>query len=128
MITYSYGSALVTLDGSAYSYRIHFTKAQIPQAERFWSITAYTPEDVQLVENPLDKYVVAQYTPGLVYDALGGVTVYLQANIPKKAPTANWLPVPNGPFNVMLRIYGPTIDPKHPYVPPKITRLPYGSQ
>ncbi len=116
----------VPLDGGAYSYRIHFTKDQIPKATRFWSITAYTPEDIELVENSAFKYVVAAYTPGLVKDADGGLTVYLRANAPKKAPRANWLPVPDGPFNVMLRIYGPEgAALKGTYVPPKITRLPY---
>ncbi len=115
----------IPLDGSAYRYFIHFTQDQIPQATRFWSITAYTPEDVELVENPLGKYVVAQYTPGLVKDPDGGITIYLQTDMPAVAPTANWLPVPAGPFNVMLRIYGPqgsALDGT--YVPPAIMHLP----
>ncbi len=122
-------SDCVPLDGSVYSYRIHFDKDAIPEATRFWSITAYTPVDVELVKNPLDKYVVASYTPGLVKDSAGGITIYIQAKIPKKSPIANWLPVPYGPFNVMLRIYGPegaALDGT--YVPPKITRMPYGFQ
>ena len=69
---------------------------------------------------------MASYTPGLVKDPGGGITVYLQANIIKKVPTENWLPVPSGPFNVMLRVYGPqgtALDGT--YVPPQITALPY---
>ena len=31
---------------------------------RFWSVTAYTPEAIELVDNPADKYAVASYTPG----------------------------------------------------------------
>lgn len=114
------------LDGGEYSYAIHFTKDQIPQAKRFWSITAYTPEQIELVENSLEKYNVASYTPGLVTDADGGVTIRLQANAPKNAPQANWLPIPNGPFNVMLRVYGPEGSAADgTYLPPKISRLPY---
>jgi hypothetical protein len=105
---------------------IHFSKDELPEKTRFWSITAYTPENIELVENSLNKYVVASYTPGLVYDPDGGLTVYLQTNMPRIAPRANWLPVPSGPFNVMLRIYGPqgsALDGT--YVPPGITNLPY---
>jgi hypothetical protein len=116
----------LSLDGGEFSYAIHFTKDQIPQAKRFWSITAYTPEDIELVENSLEKYNVASYTPGLVTDAEGGVTIRLQANPPKNAPQANWLPIPNGPFNVMLRVYGPEGSAADgTYLPPKSSRLPY---
>jgi hypothetical protein len=31
---------------------------QIPDAERFWSITAYTPYAIELVPNPANKYAV----------------------------------------------------------------------
>ena len=116
----------IPLDGSMYSYVIHFTPDQIPQMTRFWSITAYTPLDIELVDNTSNKYVVASYTPGLIYDSDGGVTVIVQANAPKAALIPNWLPVPNGPFNLMLRIYGPEDTAADgTYVPPKITRLPY---
>lgn len=116
----------LSLDGSEYSYVIHFTKDQIPQAKRFWSITAYTPEQIELIENSLDKYNVASYTPGLVTDADGGITIRVQANPPKHAPQANWLPVSNGPFNLMLRIYGPEGSAADgTYLAPKIERLPY---
>ncbi len=75
---------------------------------RFWSITAYTPEAIELVDNPLNKYVVASYTPGLVSDINdGSITIYVQHQVPTAEKIANWLPVPKGSFNLMLRIYGP---------------------
>jgi hypothetical protein len=36
------------------------------QSERFWSITGYTPEVVELLRNDLDKYVVS-YTSGQLH-------------------------------------------------------------
>jgi len=33
-----------------------------PEASRFWSLTAYAPEAIELVPNPINKYVVASYT------------------------------------------------------------------
>ena len=42
-----------------------FPQGPAPEADRFWSVTAYTPEAIELVDNPADKYAVASYTPGL---------------------------------------------------------------
>jgi hypothetical protein len=97
----------IPLDGSLYGYTITFTKDNSPSFSRFTSLTAYTPDDVALVANPLNKYVVASYTPGLAASADGSVTIYVQATQPTNTPIANWLPVPAGPFNLVLRIYGP---------------------
>jgi hypothetical protein len=96
------------LDGDdGHSYTIHFTADQLPQAQRFWSITAYTPESVELVPNPLNKYNVASYTPGLQYERDGSLTIYVGSTLPPGVPEANFLPIPSGPFNLMLRDYGP---------------------
>jgi hypothetical protein len=114
------------LDGSRLTaYSITFAPSEVPEYKRFWSLTAYTPEEVELVPNPANKYVVASYTPGLVTEPDGSIKIYLQPNRPKRtgAPAANWLPVPDGRFNIMLRIYGPegtALDGK--YVPPVIER------
>jgi len=111
------------LDGGSFGYTIHFTKEQLPQYQRFWSMTAYTPEYIELVQNSQDKYVVASYTPGLEIGEDGSVTIHVQADPPKRASTANWLPVPRGPFSLLFRVYGPlgsALDGT--YVPPKIHR------
>jgi hypothetical protein len=95
------------LDGSLHNYVLTFAKGQQPEAERFWSLTAYTPEAIELVPNEADKYVVASYTPGLVTANDGSLTILMSTTLPKGFPKANWLPVPSGPFNIMLRDYGP---------------------
>lgn len=95
------------LDGSGgQQYTITFN--EIPEAERFWSVTAYTQNSVELIPNDADKYHVASYTPGLEYDQDGSLTLYMSAIQPSGVSEANWLPLStsNGPFNVMLRIYG----------------------
>jgi len=114
-------------------YRLTFSKAEIPDAKRFWSITAYTPAGVRLIQWPGIRPIppqakgIASYTPGLVTNPNGSITIYLQAKAPANpALYANWLPTTTGPFLLWLRIYGPTgntaLD-KH-YVPPSI--LPLG--
>ncbi len=109
------------LNAAAHGYVLTFASGQIPQAKRFWSLTAYRPESITLVRNPARKYVVAGYTPGLRRGPGGSVSVYLAAARPRGVPAANWLPVPDGRFNVVLRVYGPegTVAAGS-YVPPRI--------
>ena len=111
------------LDGGSFAYTIQFAKKELPKYERFWSMTAYTPEYVELVPNVLDKYLVASYTDGLVTASDGSVTIYVQADPPRSAPIANWLPVPKSMFSLLFRVYGPKGTAlAGTYVPPKIHR------
>jgi hypothetical protein len=110
------------LDGANFAYTIQFTKDQLPEYKRFWSMTSYTPEYIELVPNAADKYVVASYTPGLVTADDGSVTIYVQAHQPKKN-TANWLPVLKSHFSLLFRVYGPLGTAlAGTYVVPKIHR------
>lgn len=113
------------LDGSkGHGYVLTFPANQLPMAKRFWSLTAYTPNAIQPVPNPALKYAVASYTPGLQPDPNdGSISIYLSRTPPRGVPKANWLPVPDGPFNVMLRVYGPEGSVADgTYVPPGIAR------
>jgi hypothetical protein len=102
-------------------YTLTFSRKQIPEAERFWSLTAYLPGSIELVPNKENKYVVASYTSGLKKNADGSITIYMAKRRPPGAPKANWLPVPAGEFNVMLRDYGPEGSVKAgEYVPPAV--------
>ena len=112
------------LDGGSFAYTIKFAKKELPEYERFWSLTAYTPEYIELVPNILDKYVVASYTDGLVTEKDGSVTIYVSADPPRNnAHIPNWLPVPKGFFSLLFRVYGPKGKAlAGTYVPPKIHR------
>lgn len=115
----------IPLDGSVVkSYQLTFPKAEIPDAKRFWSLTAYIPPGITLVPNSANKYVVASYTPGLRTNRDGSITIYIQPTRPVASRVANWLPVPKGPFSLLLRVYGPTGNTAGNYVPPPI--LAYG--
>ena len=104
------------------AYRLTFAKNQIPQAERFWSLTAYLPRGNTLVPNAARKYEVARFTPGLVTNPDGSITIYIQTTPPPPALRPNWLPVPRGPFDLLLRVYGPegNTSPGANYLPPTI--------
>ncbi len=102
-------------------YVLKFGKKQIPDVSRFWSLTAYTPETVELIDNDEDKYAVASYTPKLKYNANGSVSIYIARKKPAGVRKANWLPVSGDQFNVMLRLYGPEGDVES-YEPPAIRK------
>jgi hypothetical protein len=110
------------LDGSNLrGYVLTFPAGQLPEAKRFWSLTAYTPEAIELVHNPADKYVVASYTPGLQHNSDGSLSIYMATLPPAGVTSANWLPTPPRSFNIMLRVYGPEGDvADNTYVPPGI--------
>jgi hypothetical protein len=104
-------------------YVLTFSAKKIPAAKRFWSLTAYTPEAIELVPNEANKYVVASYIPPEQNDN-GSITIYMTRELPPGVNMANWLPIPPGPFNVMLRVYGPEGKVKeNTYIPPAITRI-----
>jgi hypothetical protein len=105
-------------------YVLTFSAQEIPATTRFWSLTAYTPKAIELVPNSADKYLVASYTPGLQTNADGSISIYMARQLPPGVPAANWLPIPPGPFNVMLRDYGPAGSvADSTYVPPGIERV-----
>ena len=111
-----------TLNGARHTYRLTFPAGQIPQAKRFWSVTAYLPRTLELVPNRADKYLVARYTPGLVTNPDGSITITMAPTRPAGVPMANWLPVPRRQFVVAMRAYGPTGNTANPnYAPPAIT-------
>jgi hypothetical protein len=102
-----------------------FPPGGTPDASRFWSLTAYTPDAIELIPNAIDKYVVASYTPGLEANPDGSISIYISETKPDEAPEANWLPVSDRAFNLMLRVYGvvPKSDvAKNKYVPPPVEK------
>ena len=75
--------------------------------------------------NRVDKYLVASYTPGLVKNPDGSITITMAPTRPAGVPMANWLPVPRRQFVIAMRAYGPTGNTASPtYAPPAITPAP----
>lgn len=106
------------LDGRKGSYVIEFPPGSLPPVQAFWSLTMYHGEGL-LVENPLRRYAVGDRTPGLRYGADGALRVGLSVFEPPSGP-ANWLPAPDGPFRLMLRLYWP--DGAEAWEPPYVVR------
>ncbi|MGZ4200172.1 MAG: DUF1254 domain-containing protein [Thermoleophilia bacterium] len=88
-------------------YRIHFDADDMPPVDSFWSLGMYGT-DLNLVDNPIDRYSIGDRTAGLQRDADGGLTLWLQAESPGGDLEANWLPSPaEGEWFVILRMYRP---------------------
>jgi hypothetical protein len=97
-----------------------------PETMRFWSLTAYTPQAIELIPNKINRYEVASYS-GAHVNADGSLWIYMSQEPPGGVPIENWLPVGKGPFNVVLRDYGPPTPGSvvcDTYIPPDIERLP----
>ena len=90
------------------SYTITFKAGELPPLRQygFWSLTMYG-ENSLLVENPIARYCLRPDTPGLTYAADGSLTLHLQHAQPQAEPLGNWLPAPQGTFNVAMRTYQP---------------------
>jgi hypothetical protein len=86
-------------------YVIHFDKGQLPPANAFWSITMYNAESF-LIKNKLDRYALGDRDK-LKFNADGSLDIYIQYDSPGKDKESNWLPAPQGEFNVSMRIYWP---------------------
>ena len=95
----------IRLDGSQ-RYRLRFAPGQLPPVDAFWSITPYESSGFQLVENPIARYAIGDRTPGLRLEPDGSLEITLAASAPAD-PKANWLPIPQGPFHLVARLYQP---------------------
>jgi hypothetical protein len=62
------------------------------------------------VANPLNRYTLSACNQ-LKADADGTVELLIQASSPSADREANWLPAPNGPFVLILRMYWPKERP-----------------
>ncbi|MGY4314197.1 DUF1254 domain-containing protein [Bradyrhizobium sp. JR3.5] len=100
-----------TLDGSKYNYTITFPSGQLPPVNAFWSITMYDGKTELLIQNPIDRYLVnSPMLPAMNKNADGSVTIYIQYKSPGADREANWLPAPNGPIYLGMRLYWPKTE------------------
>ncbi len=96
------------LDGSKHNYTLTFAADQLPPARAFWSLTMYDGASQFLVDNPINRYLInSPMLPGLKRGADGSLTLYIQKDSPGGDREANWLPAPDGPIYLVLRLYGP---------------------
>jgi hypothetical protein len=101
-----------TLDGSKHNYTLTFTKDQFPPVNAFWSVTMYDGKTQLLIENPINRYLInSPMLPGMKKNPDGSVTLYIQNKSPGKDKESNWLPAPDGPIYMVMRLYWPKEKP-----------------
>lgn len=91
----------------ATSYEMHFAPGQDPPVDAFWALTMSLKmySNYNLVPNPIDRYSLGDRSKGLKRDSDGGLSFYIQHESPGEEKDSNWLPAPEGPFNLFLRLY-----------------------
>ena len=89
-------------------YTLRFAPDQLPPVNAFWSLTMYELPASLLYANELNRYLInSPMLPGLKRDADGALTIHVQHDSPGKDRESNWLPAPNGPFLLFMRLYWP---------------------
>jgi hypothetical protein len=96
------------LDGSKSNYTLTFPAGAYPPVNAFWSVTMYDGKTQLLIENPIKRYLInSPMLPGMKKNADGSLTMYIQNKSPGQDKEANWLPAPDGPIYLVMRLYWP---------------------
>lgn len=106
-----------TLDGSQHNYTLTFAAGEYPPVNAFWSVTMYDGKTQLLIENPINRYLInSPMLPDLKKSADGSLTLYIQKDSPGADQESNWLPAPDGPIYLVMRLYWP--KPEAPSILP----------
>lgn len=64
-----------------------------------------------LIENPINRYLInSPMLPDMKTNADGSLTLYIQHDSPGADKESNWLPAPNGPIYLVMRLYWPRAE------------------
>jgi hypothetical protein len=95
------GRPLDGTDGT--TYRLELDPP--PTTDAFWSVTLYEAATGHLYDAPDGTYSVGSRSGGRAHAADGVITIGH-----RPVSTGTWLPAPEGPFFLVLRIYSPGAD------------------
>jgi hypothetical protein len=99
------------LDGSKHNYTLTFPAGELPPVNAFWSVTMYDGNTQLLIENPINRNLInSPMLPDMKKNADGSLTIYIQKDSPGKDKESNWLPAPNGPIYLVMRLYWPKTE------------------
>jgi hypothetical protein len=114
-------------DCSKHDYTLTFPAGQYPPVNAFWSVTMYDGKTQLLIENPINRYLInSPMLPNMKKDKDGSLTITIQKDSPGKAKESNWLPAPDGPVYVVMRLYWPRTEPPSILPPGEGTWQPPG--
>jgi hypothetical protein len=87
----------------------------------------YDGKSQLLIKNLLDRYLInSPMLPEMKKNADGSLTLYIQKDSPGKDEESNWLPAPNGPIYLVMRLYNPKTEPPSILPPGEGTWQPSG--
>ena len=76
------------------------------------SVTMYDGKTQFLIQNPINRYLInSPMLPVLKKNSDGSLTIYIQKDAPAGDKKANWLPAPDGPIYLVMRLYWPKDTP-----------------
>jgi len=119
------------LDASKQNFTLTFAKGNLPPVNAFWSVTMYDGKTQLLIENPINRYLInSPMLPGMKKNPDGSRTLYIQNKSPGKDKESNWLPAPDGPIYMVMRLYWPKDTPpailppgEGTWQPPAVTQV-----
>jgi hypothetical protein len=96
------------LDGSKHNYTLTFLPDQRPPVNAFASLTMYDGKTQLLVKNPINRYLInSPMLDQMKLNKDGSLTLYIQHDSPGADKESNWLPAPDGPIYLVMRLYWP---------------------
>jgi hypothetical protein len=99
------------LDGSKHNYTLTFPAGQLPPVNAFWSVTMYDGKTQLLIKNPLNRYLInSPMLQQMKKNDDGSLTLYIQKDSPGQEKESNWLPAPDGPIYLVMRLYWPKTE------------------
>lgn len=99
------------LDGSKHNYTLTFPAGQLPPVNAFWSVTMYDGKTQFLIQNPINRYLInSPMLPEMKKNPDGSLTIYIQKDSPGMDRESNWLPAPDGPIYIAMRLYWPKTE------------------
>ncbi len=99
------------LDASQHNYTLTFHAGELPPVNAFWSVTMYDGNTQLLIENPLNRYLInSPMLPDMKKNEDGSLTLYIQKDSPGADKESNWLPAPDGPIYMVMRLYWPKTE------------------
>lgn len=103
-----------------HAYTLHFSAAELPPVRAFWSLTLYG-EDGYFVSNAIHRFAIGD-RDALKFNADGSLDLFVQHDAPGADRGGNWLPAPDGKFNLSLRLYWPSEEvARRRWKPPPVT-------
>lgn len=106
-------------------YRLRFAPGTRPPVGAFWSVSAYRLSDFSFMPNAAAIYSVGDHKPTFRTAPDGAFSIVVSREPPAApAPGDNWLPVGEGPYSLVMRLYEPgpaVLDGR--YAPPVIEEI-----